>query len=220
MSEKKRMAGDALYGGEKDYGSWGDKWNAESAQQKLNASGTYSADSDLAKQFEGLNNDGKSRVDNEDGWKELVFDDEAKTADNYKDLVSKWSAAGFDVRAIDMSKGFANSNIAVRKSSGEGTGKDPFEGVELPENGDNTPPEQSINPGGPKPEQGIPYPGFGSGYQTQNVNQDNDINSTVTGNNNNVTNTQDNRVTQVGGSGRPQYAFGLKDAYVNRILNR
>ena len=59
---------------------------------------------------------------------ELVFDDDAKGASNYQDLVSKWSAAGFDVRAIDMGKGFGNSNIAVRMSDGAGTGKDPFEG--------------------------------------------------------------------------------------------
>ena len=67
MADKKRMAGDALYGGEKDYGSWGDKWDSEATQQQLKASGAYSADSDLAKQFEGLNQDGKSRVDNEGG---------------------------------------------------------------------------------------------------------------------------------------------------------
>ena len=200
MSDKKRMAGDALYGGEDDYGNWGEKWNADAAQQQLKASGSYNAESDLAKQFEGLNKDGKSRVDNEDGWRELVFDEEAKGAGNYQDLVSKWSKAGFDVRAIDMNGDFSNSNIAVRRSSGEGTGKDPFEGVEMPDNPSS--PDQSINVGGPAPEQGIPYPGFSSRNQTQNVNQDNDINSSVSGNNNTVTNTQDNSVNQYGGSGR------------------
>ena len=52
--------------------------------------------------------------------------------------------------------------------------------------------------------------------QIQNVNQDNDINSTVTGNNNTVTNTQDNSVSQYGGGGFAPAARGkyLRDKYV------
>lgn len=225
MADKKRMAGDALYGGEKDYGSWGDKWNAEAAQQQLKASGTYNAESDLAKQFEGLNKDGQSRVDNEEGWRELVFDDKAKTADNYKDLVSKWSAAGFDVRAIDMNGDFANSNIAVRRSSGEGTGQDPFEGVELPSNNQDAgnSGDVSINPpsgGGSMPS--IGRPGLFGGGQNQQVVQDNDIVSNVTGDNNTVTNTQDNSISQSMGSSdySSRYARGLKDKYILNLINR
>ena len=226
MSEKKRMAGDALYGGEEDYGSWGDKWNSESAQQQLKASGAYSADSDLAKQFEGLNTDGKSRVDNEEGWRELTFDEDAKSADNYKDLVSKWSAAGFDVRAIDMNGDFANSNIAVRRSSGEGTGQDPFEGVEVNQDAGNTgdvtinPPSGGGSGGGSMPS--IGRPGLFGSSQNQQVVQDNDIVSNVTGNNNTVTNTQDNSVSQSMGSSdySSRYARGLKDKYVLNLINR
>ena len=57
------------------------------------------------------------------------------------------------------------------------------------------------------------YPGFGS--QIQNVNQDNDITSNVTGDNNTVTNTQDNSIKQYGGgfspAARSKY---LRDKYV------
>ena len=54
------------------------------------------------------------------------------------------------------------------------------------------------------PDQDISYQpprgGFGvGGHQIQNVNQDNDITSHVTGDNNTVTNTQDNSVSQYGG---------------------
>lgn len=224
MSDKKRMAGDALYGGEDDYGNWGEKWNADAAQQQLKASGSYNAESDLAKQFEGLNKDGKSRVDNEDGWRELVFDEEAKGAGNYQDLVSKWSKAGFDVRAIDMNGDFSNSNIAVRRSSGEGTGKDPFEGVELPDNnqdaGNNG--DVTINPPSTGRPPSIGRPGLFGGGQNQQVVQDNDIVSNVTGDNNTVTNTQDNSISQSMGSSdySSRYARGLKDKYVLNLINR
>ena len=57
------------------------------------------------------------------------------------------------------------------------------------------------------------YPGFGG--QIQNVNQDNDIISNVTGNDNTVTNTQDNSIKQYGGgfspAARSKY---LRDRYV------
>lgn len=110
------------YGGVEDYGSWSDTWDHSKNQQQLKAAGSYDAESELAKKFESLSTDGASRVDDEDGWRELVFDSGSKSASSYTDLVNKWSKAGFDVRAIDMNGGFANSNIAVRKALGEGTG--------------------------------------------------------------------------------------------------
>ena len=228
MADKKRMAGDALYGGEKDYGSWGDKWDSEATQQQLKASGAYSADSDLAKQFEGLNQDGKSRVDNEGGWRELTFDEDAKSAGNYADLVNKWSAAGFDVRAIDMDKGFANSNIAVRRSTGEGTGvEDIFDGKEptnLTQSSGNTGDVDMSagGSGGSAPSLGAPGRGGFGGSQNQQVFQDNDIVSNVTGDNNTVTNTQDNSIRQNMGSSdyASRYARGLKDKYVLNLINR
>ena len=75
MSDKKRMAGDALerYSGEDEYGSWGDTWNSDAEQQQLKASGAYDAESDLAKEFAGLNKDGRSRVDDQEGWKNLYL---------------------------------------------------------------------------------------------------------------------------------------------------
>ena len=204
MSDKKRMAGDALYGGVDNYGEWGETWNADAAQQQLKASGSYNAESDLAKQFEGLNKDGKSRVDDDEGWRELVFDEDAKGAGNYQDLVNKWSKAGFDVRAIDMNGDFANSNIAVRKSTGAGTGvENPFGDDAVP-GGSQTieadAPNQTIENNTPAPAPGTGIRESQLGSMTQNVIQDNDIYSNVSGNNNTVTNTQDNSVRQYGGS--------------------
>ena len=49
----------------------------------------------------------------------------------------------------------------------------------------------------------------------QYVNQDNDITSTVTGNNNTVTNTQDNSVNQYGGDSQ-----GFKNNYLARFMDR
>ena len=81
-----------------------------------------------------------------------------------------------------------------------------------------TPDKPQPVPGGPDQSIGyqpprLNYPGVNT--QIQNVNQDNDINSTVTGNNNTVTNTQDNSVSQYGGgfapAARSKY---LRDRYV------
>ena len=64
-------------------------------------------------------------------------------------------------------------------------------------------------------------PGMGPGAQTQIVNQDNDINSTVTGNNNTVTNTQDNSVNQYGaygsGGSAVDRAKALRDKFVAKV---
>ena len=43
-------------------------------------------------------------------------------------------------------------------------------------------------------------PGTGGGNMYQNIYQDNDINTQVYGNNNNITNTQDNSIRQIGGN--------------------
>ena len=55
-------------------------------------------------------------------------------------------------------------------------------------------------------------PGFGVGGQ--NINQNNDINSTVTGSNNTVTNTQDNSIRSYGAYGTSNRAKMLRDQYV------
>lgn len=74
-------------------------------------------------------------------------------------------------------------------------------------------PTPSPDPGGdqvitlPSPITRGPY-----GSMTQNINQDNDINSTVTGNNNTVTNSQDNSIKQYGGGGSWTNAW-MKDYF-------
>lgn len=54
----------------------------------------------------------------------------------------------------------------------------------------------------------------GPGTQTQIVNQDNDINTNVTGDGNTVTNDQDNSVNQFGAYGTAGRAQSLRDKYV------
>ena len=58
--------------------------------------------------------------------------------------------------------------------------------------------------------------------QTQNISQDNDITTNITGDNNNVTNNQDNSIRQsMGSSGyASRYARSLKDQYVLNLINR
>lgn len=184
--KKSRKAGDRL---KEEYGDWGDTWRSGVEHQQLRASGTYDADSDLAKKFATLNTDGKSRVDDEDGWSELSFDKPIKSAADYEELVNKWSAAGFDVRAIDMKtdggRKYGNSNLAVRIAGGGGDGGDGDGGASTGSGG------VAQNVGG--------NIGAGAGAYlspTQNVNQDNDITNTISGNNNTVTNNQDNSVSQ------------------------
>ena len=65
----------------------------------------------------------------------------------------------------------------------------------------------------PKPD----YPGMifgGSGIGGQNISQNNDINTNITGDNNTVTNTQDNSIRQYGGASTASRAKMLRDRYV------
>ena len=70
----------------------------------------------------------------------------------------------------------------------------------------------------PEPEKSTPaLPpslGYGPGTQTQIVNQDNDINTNVNGNNNVVNNNQDNSVKQYGAASTAERAQALRDRYV------
>lgn len=71
--------------------------------------------------------------------------------------------------------------------------------------------DQSIGlPGGPS---------FGGGM-SQNVNQDNDITTSITGDGNTVTNDQNNSVSQGGGDYAAEYARGLKNQYVLNLLGK
>jgi hypothetical protein len=64
----------------------------------------------------------------------------------------------------------------------------------------------------PKPD----YQGIGGGFGVggQNINQNNDITSTVTGDNNTVTNTQDNSIRGFGGASAAARSKFLRDRYV------
>lgn len=67
-----------------------------------------------------------------------------------------------------------------------------------------------------------PKPGQTGQSQYQNVYQDNDITTSVAGNQNVVTNTQDNSIGQSGGNFTyaDDYARGLKDRYILNLTNR
>lgn len=83
----------------------------------------------------------------------------------------------------------------------------------------------TTDPGRDKPNRPpiniYPGPGGPGGSQTQVVTQDNDQISNVTGNNNTVTQNQDNSVRQYGyDSGLSAKATGLKDTYVLNLTNR
>lgn len=105
--------------GKSKYGKWTSEWDSSASQQQLRASGKYDESSKLAKRFNSLNEDGESRVDDEEGWRQLSFDEPPKNAAEYEAMVNKWSDAGFDVRAIDMQDGYDHSNIAVRIGNGK-----------------------------------------------------------------------------------------------------
>lgn len=97
-------------------------WDSSKVHQDLSGRGRYDPTSDLAKQYEATKEDGSSRVDDGEGWREVQKDSPPKTAAEYEAFVNKWSAAGFDVKAIDMDgDDFTNSNIAV-KPKGESSG--------------------------------------------------------------------------------------------------
>lgn len=86
--------------------------------------------------------------------------------------------------------------------------------VKIPETPGNPEPTPGDNPGGPiftppnAPNQGITPPVYGYGAGGQNINQDNDIVSNVTGDGNTVDNNQDNSIRGYGGNS------SFKDAWM------
>ena len=102
----------------------------------------------------------------------------------------------------------------------DGGGEDPTP-TPTPEP-DPTPVKPQPVPGGPDQNIGyqpprLTYPGGNN--QTQNINQDNDITTNVTGDGNTVTNNQDNSIGQYGGSdygayGTANRSQALRDKYV------
>ena len=94
-------------------------WSTSSVHQDLSATGSYNADSALAREYAGLKEDGGSRVDDGEGWREIKRDSPPKNAAEYEALVKNYAKQGFDVKAIDMDGGdFTNSNIAIKPKSG------------------------------------------------------------------------------------------------------
>lgn len=130
----------------------------------------------------------------------------------------KYDFDGYSDKQINMAMqgGTFDENDYARltgKSLGGDEPKPEEPEVSIPTPVDSTPsptPEpKPKTPGYTPPDyQGI-GPGFG-GF-SQNINQDNDITSNVTGNNNTVTNTQDNSINGFGAASRSKY---LRDKYV------
>ena len=115
---------------------------------------------------------------------------------------------------------FGASLVRNDKGGGDGGGDDggstpdPTNSISKPVTPENSPNQEITVPGSIKP--GV----FGSQYQ--NINQDNDITTNITGNQNVVTNTQDNSIGQSGGNFTyaDDYARGLKDRYILNLTNR
>ena len=97
-------------------------WDPKAIEQSFGSSGSYDANSAIAKEYAGLDEDSSSRVDDGAGWRQIKKDKPPKTAAEYEALVKEYSAAGFDVKAIDMDgENFTNSNIAIKPKDGGGT---------------------------------------------------------------------------------------------------
>ena len=93
-------------------------WDRSAVHQDFGSTGTYNKSSALAKEYLATEENQGSRVDDGEGWRQVARDAPPKTAAEYEDFVKKWSAAGFDVKAIDMDGGdFTHSNIAVKPKS-------------------------------------------------------------------------------------------------------
>jgi hypothetical protein len=144
----------------------------------------------------------------------------------------KYDVSGFSDKEISMAlmgSSFGDEDYArlTGKSMGSDDSNSDAGGSE--DNSSSSPgPTPGITPS-PSPEEPVnitPIPGLGGNYgnsgQSQNVYQDNDITNTINGDNNEVSNFQDNSISQSMGSSdyQSRYARGLKDQYVLNLLNR
>ena len=106
-------------------------WATDRVHQDYSSTGKYNSGSALAKEYAGLKEDGGSRVDDGEGWREIKRDSPPKNAAEYEQLVKDYAKQGFDVKAIDMDgDDFTNSNIAIKPSDGGGEAT-PDKDVEL-----------------------------------------------------------------------------------------
>ncbi len=96
-------------------------WSTDRVHQDYSSSGKYNSGSALAKEYAGLEEDGGSRVDDGEGWREIKRDSPPKNAAEYESLVKSYAKQGFDVKAIDMDgDDFTHSNIAIKPKDGGG----------------------------------------------------------------------------------------------------
>lgn len=130
----------------------------------------------------------------------------------------KYDFDGYTDKQINMAlQGESFGDKDYERLTGKSLGDDP--NPEEPTNSIPTPVDSTPVPT-PEPKPETPgytppdYQGIVGGYGpggSQNVNQDNDITSNVTGDNNTVTNTQDNSIQNFGAASRSKY---LRDRYV------
>lgn len=87
---------------------------ATGAEGTMSSTGQYDVNSASAQAYKAAEEDGGSRVDDEAGWREVHRDNTPGNAQEYEAMVRKYAADGFDVKAIDMDKGFSHANIAIK----------------------------------------------------------------------------------------------------------
>ena len=97
---------------------------ANGAEGTLGSTGAYNPNSETANLYKAAEEDGGSRVDDEAGWREVHRDNTPGSAEEYEAMVRKYAADGFDVKAIDMDKGFSHANFAIKPKDAGGEKKD------------------------------------------------------------------------------------------------
>ena len=129
----------------------------------------------------------------------------------------KYDFDGYTDKQINMAlQGESFGDKDYERLTGKSLGGD--DTSETPDAPGNPEPKPGDNPGGPVftppngPNQSITPPKYGYGAGGQNINQDNDINSTVTGDGNQVSNNQDNSINGYGGNSSWKDAW-MKDYF-------
>ena len=92
------------------------------AEGTMGSTGSYDPNSETANLYKAAEEDGGSRVDDGAGWREIHRDNTPGSAEEYAAMVRKYAADGFDIKAIDMDKGFSHANFAVKPKDAK-TGK-------------------------------------------------------------------------------------------------
>jgi len=94
-------------------------WSHTAVHQDYGATGSYDPNSELAKKYAALEEDGGSRVDDGEGWREIHKDSPPKSAAEYEQMVKDYAKQGFDVKAIDMDgDDFTHANFAIKPAEG------------------------------------------------------------------------------------------------------